>query len=72
MGIEKENIPLLFDRFYRGDSARSYRDNNNSNTGLGLAIARAIVESHHGNIKVESNAGEGTNFMVTLPKKIGT
>lgn len=67
MGIEKENIPHLFDRFYRGDSARSYRDNNNSNTGLGLAIARAIVENHKGSIKVESNLNEGTTFMVNLP-----
>lgn len=67
MGIEKENTPHLFDRFYRGDSARSYRDNNNSNTGLGLAIALAIVENHQGSIKVESNLNEGTNFMVNLP-----
>ncbi len=68
-GIPKEFIPHLFDRFYRGDCARSYQGNlPNASTGLGLAIALAIVENHQGSIKVKSSQNQGSNFIVNLPK----
>ena len=60
-GIAPEDLPHLFDRFYRGDDSRS-----GSNTGLGLAIAKAWVEAMGGTIGVESNTGEGSTFWFTL------
>ncbi len=60
-GISKEDLPHLFDRFYQGDNSRA-----GSNTGLGLAIAKAWVEAMGGTIGVESNAGEGSTFWFTL------
>ncbi len=63
-GIPDEHLPRLFDRFYRADSARSQ---GNGHSGLGLAIAKTIVEAHGGNIGVESSAGKGTAFRATFP-----
>lgn len=69
MGIAIEHLPHVFDRFFRGDKARS---RNSGGSGLGLSIAKWIVEKHGGRISVESLLGKGTNFTVTLPvsKKI--
>jgi two-component system phosphate regulon sensor histidine kinase PhoR len=64
MGIAKDQIPHIFERFYRADSARSIL---NGGTGLGLSIVKMIAEQHYGNIKVESTLGEGTCFRVWLP-----
>jgi two-component system sensor histidine kinase CiaH len=61
-GIAKEDLPYIFDRFYRGDKARS-----REGTGLGLAIAEWIIQSHNGKVKVESQPGVGTSFFITLP-----
>ncbi len=64
-GIMAADLPHVFDRFYRGDAARQRTDQASS--GLGLAIARAIVEAHRGNISVSSTPGTGTTFAVALP-----
>ncbi|PYZ91770.1 cell wall metabolism sensor histidine kinase WalK [Salipaludibacillus keqinensis] len=64
VGIPKDNIPHVFDRFYRVDKARS---RNLGGTGLGLAIAKEIVNAHAGHIWVSSEWGRGTTFSFTLP-----
>ncbi|WP_041740909.1 sensor histidine kinase [Calothrix sp. PCC 6303] len=72
IGIPAEAIPLLFNRFYRVDPARTHSGGNQATekatgSGLGLAIASAIVDNHHGQIQVESTLGVGTVFTVILP-----
>jgi two-component system sensor histidine kinase BaeS len=64
-GIAPEDVAFVFDRFYRGDKARQRTDAGAS--GLGLAIAKAIVEAHGGAIAIESTAGQGTTFTIALP-----
>ena len=64
VGIPKESLPHLFDRFYRVDKART---RGQGNSGLGLAISKAIVESHGGAIHVESETGKGATFTIELP-----
>lgn len=61
-GVAPEHRTRIFDRFYRADPARS-----GDGTGLGLAMARAIAESHRGSIEVEDRPGGGARFVVTLP-----
>jgi two-component system, OmpR family, sensor histidine kinase BaeS len=65
-GIAAEDLPFVFERFYRGDRDRSRSDSGES--GLGLAIARSIVEAHGGRITVESAPGAGTTFTMTIPE----
>lgn len=64
-GIPAEDLPFIFERFYKADKARVR--SNSVSTGLGLAIVKNIVESHHGSILAESNVGEGTIFHLFLP-----
>ena len=64
-GISAAELPMIFDRFYKADRART-RDSNSS--GLGLAIAKKIIETHNGAIEASSIVGEGTTFTVTLPQ----
>jgi two-component system sensor histidine kinase BaeS len=64
-GISSEDLPYIFDRFWKGDPSRSRAEGPGS--GLGLAISRKLVESHGGYIEVESELGVGTTFMIKLP-----
>jgi len=64
VGISSEDIPFLFDRFYRVDKARTREAGG---AGLGLSICREIVEAHGGSIGVESEPGKGSVFTVSLP-----
>jgi two-component system sensor histidine kinase BaeS len=64
-GVAPEHLPRLFDRFYRADSAR---DRQHGGAGIGLSIAKAIVEAHDGHIEAHSDGGgAGSTFSVTLP-----
>lgn len=63
-GIAKENLPRLFERFYRVDRGRSRRQGG---TGLGLAIVKHIMEAHGGRVGVESELGSGSTFTLHLP-----
>jgi len=62
-GISKEDVPHVFDRFYRGDRSRTSQGN-----GLGLSLARSFVQAHRGKISVESSLGSGTTVTVLLPQ----
>ena len=65
IGIAPEDLPHIFDRFYRVDPARTVTEGGNS--GLGLAIVDWIVKAHDGSIAVESQVGQGSTFTVVLP-----
>jgi signal transduction histidine kinase len=62
-GIPPEDIPHVFESFYRGEKSRSRATGG---AGLGLAIAHGIVQAHGGDIRVESELGSGTSFIITI------
>ena len=62
-GIASEDLPFIFDRFWRADRSRSDR----AHTGLGLAITKQLVHAHGGTIEARSEAGKGTTFVIDLP-----
>lgn len=64
-GIAEEDLPFVFDRFWKADQSRSRHEGTGS--GLGLAIARQLVQAHGGNITVESKIGQGTRFIIQIP-----
>lgn len=65
-GIPEEDLPFVFERFYKADKART---RGRSGTGLGLAIVKNIVEAHNGHVSVKSKPGKGTKFSFYLPSK---
>jgi len=66
IGIPPEDLPHIFERFYRADKSRNRLTGG---AGIGLTITKAIIDAHGGSIKVTSRVGEGTEFIVSLPKK---
>lgn len=65
VGIHQEDIPYIFDRFYRSKQGNTIK---NKGAGLGLALAKWIIDSHEGSISVKSSVGTGSEFLIILPK----
>ncbi|MCG4586532.1 ATP-binding protein, partial [Anaerosalibacter bizertensis] len=66
IGIHKEDLPNIFNRFYRSNN---HINKKNDGSGLGLTITKSLVEAHGGKITVESILGKGTTFNIILPVK---
>lgn len=64
-GIPKEDLPFVFERFYKADKART--SGGKTGTGIGLAIVKNVIDAHHGTVDVSSVFGEGTTFTIRLP-----
>lgn len=67
IGISKDDQPRIFQRFFRVDKARSREQGG---TGIGLAVTKAIIEAHHGTIRVESELDQGSTFIIRLPQPL--
>jgi len=65
IGISEEDLPSVFDEFYRGKNAREFEEQG---TGLGLSIVKSILHTHQAKVDVESAIGQGTTFVVTIPR----
>ena len=66
IGINESDLPFIFERFYRTDKSRN---RTTGGAGIGLAIVKAIVLAHGGEVSVESEEGVGSTFKVVLPQK---
>ena len=66
VGIAEDDLPHIFDRFYRSDKSRTRSEGG---TGLGLSIAQWIIEGHSGSIRAESKLAQGTKFYFHVPLK---
>lgn len=66
-GIPEEDIPFIFERFYKADKARKNLGQNKMGTGIGLSLVKEIVQAHGGNVEVKSREGEGSTFIIRLP-----
>lgn len=64
VGISKDDLPHIFERFYRGEKSRN---RNTGGVGIGLSIVKALVNQHHGNISITSELGKGTEVQISLP-----
>ena len=67
VGIPKDDLPFIFERFYRADKSRT---RETGGTGIGLALVHQITALHQGTITVQSNVGQETEFIVQLPKEV--
>jgi two-component system, OmpR family, sensor histidine kinase ResE len=67
-GIPEEDLPFIFERFYKADKARTR--GKQGGTGLGLAIVKHLIDAHQGSVSVTSKIGKGTKFVVRLPHKV--
>lgn len=67
-GIAEEDLSHIFDRFYRSDKSRT-RSNDTTGYGLGLSIAKQIIDDHGGSIDIKSKLNKGTEVFISLPKK---
>lgn len=67
IGISKEDLPKIFDRFYRTDKARTKLDTGESSVGLGLSVAKWIADCHGITVDVKSRLGSGSTFALTIP-----
>jgi two-component system sensor histidine kinase ResE len=63
-GIPEEDLPFVFERFYKADKART---RGSSGTGIGLSIVKNLIEAHGGSVSVQSREGQGTTFSMILP-----
>jgi len=69
LGISENDLPHVFDRFYRGEKSRVRNDDKSGGVGLGLAIVKGLVKAHGGEIWVESEPDIGTRFWFTIPRR---
>jgi len=71
-GISPEHLPHVFERFYRAEESRSRGGMESGGVGLGLAIAKQLVEAHGGRIWAESTPARGTRITFSLPKELAS
>lgn len=66
-GIPKEDVPYIFDRFFKADKSRKNYSDNATGTGIGLSVVQSIIEAHGGRLSVESTLGSGSTVIIHLP-----